>query len=251
MLDSSRNAPRSAARASAHDRAGKRHPISLRRTSQSVSARGERSLRHACASSRWSCCWGFSTVCPGCSGIDRQAVLFDLPARKFFLFGLTLFPQDFYLLTWLLIIAALSLVLLYGARRTSLVRISPVRKRCGRRSSSGWSDSRKETARSRSNSIAHSGRVQKIVRKSAKQLLWVSFAAFTGFTFVGFFSPIGAWRRSRRRQPERLGVVLGGLLWDRNLRQRRLPARAGVQVHVSVRALSKRDVRSQHPHHFL
>ena len=39
----------------------------------------------------------------------RQAVLFDLPARKFFIFGLTLFPQDFYLLTWLLILAALSL----------------------------------------------------------------------------------------------------------------------------------------------
>jgi polyferredoxin len=39
----------------------------------------------------------------------RQAILFDLPARKFYLFGLTLFPQDFYLLTWLLIMAALSL----------------------------------------------------------------------------------------------------------------------------------------------
>ena len=39
----------------------------------------------------------------------RQAVLFDLPARKFYIFGLTFFPQDFYLLTWLLIIAALSL----------------------------------------------------------------------------------------------------------------------------------------------
>ena len=39
----------------------------------------------------------------------RQAVLFDLPARKFFIFGLTFFPQDFFLLTWLLIICALSL----------------------------------------------------------------------------------------------------------------------------------------------
>ena len=39
----------------------------------------------------------------------RQAILFDMPARKFFIFGLTLFPQDFYLLTWLLIMAALSL----------------------------------------------------------------------------------------------------------------------------------------------
>ncbi|MFL6618326.1 MAG: 4Fe-4S binding protein, partial [Povalibacter sp.] len=39
----------------------------------------------------------------------HQAVLFDLPARKFHIFGLTFFPQDFYLLTWLLVIAALSL----------------------------------------------------------------------------------------------------------------------------------------------
>ena len=39
----------------------------------------------------------------------RQAVLFDLPARKFFIFGLVFWPQDFIFLTWLLIIAALSL----------------------------------------------------------------------------------------------------------------------------------------------
>jgi polyferredoxin len=36
----------------------------------------------------------------------RQAVLFDLPARKFHLFGLTLWPQDFLYLTWLLVLAA-------------------------------------------------------------------------------------------------------------------------------------------------
>ena len=39
----------------------------------------------------------------------RQAVLFDLPARKFYIFGLTLWPQDFIYLAALLIIAALSL----------------------------------------------------------------------------------------------------------------------------------------------
>jgi len=39
----------------------------------------------------------------------RQAVLFDLPARQFHIFGLTLWPQDFYYLTWLLVIAALAL----------------------------------------------------------------------------------------------------------------------------------------------
>ena len=40
---------------------------------------------------------------------DRQAVLFDLPARKFFILGLVFWPQDFIFLTWLLIIAALAL----------------------------------------------------------------------------------------------------------------------------------------------
>ncbi len=39
----------------------------------------------------------------------RQAVLFDLPARQFHIFGLTFLPQDFFFLTWLLVIAALSL----------------------------------------------------------------------------------------------------------------------------------------------
>ena len=39
----------------------------------------------------------------------HQAVLFDLPARKFYIFGLTLWPQDFVYLAGLLIIAALSL----------------------------------------------------------------------------------------------------------------------------------------------
>ena len=40
---------------------------------------------------------------------ERQAVLFDLPARKFHLVGLTLWPQDFPFLAVLLIIAAVSL----------------------------------------------------------------------------------------------------------------------------------------------
>ncbi|MGD8811716.1 MAG: 4Fe-4S binding protein, partial [Thioalkalispiraceae bacterium] len=39
----------------------------------------------------------------------HQAVLFDLPARKFYIFGLTFWPQDFFYLAALLIIAALSL----------------------------------------------------------------------------------------------------------------------------------------------
>ncbi|MBT8075112.1 MAG: cytochrome c oxidase accessory protein CcoG, partial [Gammaproteobacteria bacterium] len=39
----------------------------------------------------------------------HQAVLFDLPARKFYILGLTFWPQDFIFLTLMLIIAGLSL----------------------------------------------------------------------------------------------------------------------------------------------
>jgi len=40
---------------------------------------------------------------------DHQAVLFDLPARKFHIFSLTFWPQDFFYLSMLLIIAAIAL----------------------------------------------------------------------------------------------------------------------------------------------
>ena len=52
---------------------------------------------------------GLYYVLPWIRWEGRQAVLFDLPARKFHLFALTLWPQDFYFLTWLLVIAALAL----------------------------------------------------------------------------------------------------------------------------------------------
>lgn len=39
----------------------------------------------------------------------RQAVLFDLPARKFYVLWMTFWPQDFVLLGWLLAIAAFGL----------------------------------------------------------------------------------------------------------------------------------------------
>ena len=52
---------------------------------------------------------GIFYVIPWIPWGGRQAVLFDLPARKFHIFALTLWPQDFYFLTWLLVIAALAL----------------------------------------------------------------------------------------------------------------------------------------------
>ena len=57
-----------------------------------------------------------------------------------------------------------------------------------------------------------------------------------------------------RRGRQRCGfgpweMVLGAVLRLRHLRQRRLPARAGLQVHVPVRALPERDVRQGHADH--
>jgi cytochrome c oxidase accessory protein FixG len=119
----------------------------------------------------------------------RQAVLFDLPARKFYIFGLTLFPQDFWLLTWLLILAALSLFFFtalagrlwcgYACPQTVWTEIFV------------WMERLTEGSRSQQIKLQRGPWTGgKIARRAAKQALWIGFAAFTGLTFVGFFSPI-------------------------------------------------------------
>jgi cytochrome c oxidase accessory protein FixG len=119
----------------------------------------------------------------------HQAVLFDLPKRKFHIFALTFFPQDFYLLTWLLVIAALSLFFFtalagrlwcgYACPQTVWTEIFVWMERLteGNR----WQRMKLDMA---------PWSLEKISRKTAKQALWLTFALFTGITFVGFFSSI-------------------------------------------------------------
>ena len=119
----------------------------------------------------------------------RQAVLFDLPARKFYVFGLTFWPQDFFWLAWLLIIAGLSLFFFtalagrlwcgYACPQTVWTEVFLwIERACeGRRNQRIKLDAAPWNA-------------EKLRRKGTKQLLWVGFAAWTGFTFVGFFTPI-------------------------------------------------------------
>jgi cytochrome c oxidase accessory protein FixG len=119
----------------------------------------------------------------------RQAVLFDLPARKFFIFGLVFWPQDFIFLTWLLIIAALSLFFFtamagrlwcgYACPQTVWTETFLWMERM----TEGGRNARLKLDRGPWDA-------NKLLRKSAKQVLWVSFSLWTGFTFVGFFSPI-------------------------------------------------------------
>src|SRR4029079_8019062 len=63
---------------------------------------------------RWSAVWLTQLVfyvLPWLAWNDRQAVLFDIVHRKFYLFGLVFWPQDVIYLTGLLILAALTLFL--------------------------------------------------------------------------------------------------------------------------------------------
>jgi len=119
----------------------------------------------------------------------RQSLLFDLPARKFYIFGLTFWPQDFVYLALLLITAGLSLFFV-----TALAG----RLWCGFACPQTvwtevfiWIERWVEGDRQRRMKLDKAPwNLQKVLRKSAKQGLWILFAAWTGFTFVGFFTPI-------------------------------------------------------------
>jgi cytochrome c oxidase accessory protein FixG len=132
---------------------------------------------------------GIYYVLPWIRWEGRQAVLFDLPARKFHIFALTLWPQDFYFLTWLLVIAALSLFFF-----TALAG----RLFCGYACPQTvwtetflWMERLAEGSRSQQMKLAKGPWTrEKILRKAAKQAMWIGFALWTGFTFVGYFTPI-------------------------------------------------------------
>lgn len=119
----------------------------------------------------------------------RQAVLFDLGARKFYIFGMVLWPQDVVYLAVLLVLSALSLFLFtaiagrlfcgYACPQTVYTEIFM------------WVERKIEgdrLARIRLDEQPLSFR--KFRLKAAKHIVWVLIAFWTGFTFIGYFSPI-------------------------------------------------------------
>ncbi|MEO1576341.1 MAG: 4Fe-4S dicluster domain-containing protein, partial [Pseudomonadota bacterium] len=119
----------------------------------------------------------------------RQAVLFDLPARQFHIFGLTLWPQDFIYLALLLLILALTLFFVtaiagrlwcgYACPQTVWTEAFLIMER--------WT----EGPRNKRMKLDRGPMTrEKVARKSAKQFLWVTFSLWTGLTFVGYFTPI-------------------------------------------------------------
>ncbi len=143
---------------------------------------------------RWAAVW-FTQILfyalPWFQWNGRQAVLFDLLSRCFYLGGLVLYPQDFIYLTGLLVMSALSLFLFtavagrlwcgYACPQTVYTEIFM------------WIEKKIEgdrAARIRLDGAPMSG--AKFARRGAKHLAWVLFALWTGFTFVGYFTPIRA-----------------------------------------------------------
>ena len=119
----------------------------------------------------------------------KQSMLFDLPARKFYVFGLTFWPQDFIYLALLMITAGLSLFFFTAwAGRLWCGFACP---QTVWTETFMWIETWVEGDRNKRIKLDKAPwTTEKIFRKSAKHALWVFFAAWTGFTFVGFFSPI-------------------------------------------------------------
>lgn len=128
-------------------------------------------------------------VFPWFNWSGRQAVLWDLPNRKFYIFDLVIWPQDFFFLAALLIIAALALFFFttvagrlwcgYACPQTVWARALL------------WIEERVEGDRNKRLRLDKSPwNSAKITKKSIKYFLWAIFAIWTGFTFVGYFSAI-------------------------------------------------------------
>ncbi len=118
-----------------------------------------------------------------------QIVLFDLPARKFHLFGTTFWPQDFVLLSWLLIICAFGLFFIttmfgrvwcgYTCPQTAWTFIFM------------WIEERVEGSRNQRMKLDKAENTpNKLGKKLLKHALWIFVAFATGLTFVGYFYPI-------------------------------------------------------------
>jgi cytochrome c oxidase accessory protein FixG len=119
----------------------------------------------------------------------RQALLFDVLHRKFYLFGVVLWPQDVIYLTGLLVVSALSLFLFtavagrlwcgFACPQTVYSEIFM------------WIERRIEGDRSKRMALDKAAMSpRKFALKSAKHGAWVLLSLWTGFTFVGFFTPI-------------------------------------------------------------
>jgi cytochrome c oxidase accessory protein FixG len=141
---------------------------------------------------RWAFVWATQLVFYGLPWLEwnaRQAVLFDLASRRFYIFGLVLYPQDFIYLTALLMISAYALFLFTAVAG---------RLWCGFACPQTvytemflWLERVCEGDRMKRLKLdAAPWSAGKLARKGGKQAAWITLSLWTGFTFVGYFTPI-------------------------------------------------------------
>ncbi len=141
---------------------------------------------------RWALVWLTQLVFYGVPWLtwgERQAVLFDLASRRFYIFGLVLYPQDFIYLAALLIISACALFLFtavagrlwcgYACPQTVYTEMFL------------WVEKLVEGDRTKRMKLdAAPWSAAKLGRKALKQAIWIAMGLWTGFTFVGYFTPV-------------------------------------------------------------
>lgn len=138
----------------------------------------------------------------------RQAVWWDLPERKFYIFGATFWPQDFILLSGILIIAAFGLF---------FITVFAGRVWCGYTCPQSvftwvymWAEKITEGDRNQRMKLDKAPMsANKFLRKAAKHAIWLAVALLTAITFVGYFTPI------RQLVPDLFTLQIGGwaLFW--------------------------------------
>ncbi len=119
----------------------------------------------------------------------RQSVLFDLGRRQFHVLGLTFWPQDMWMLGWLLMLAAFALFVsttfigrawcgfvcpqtVWTAMFMAIERFAEGKRHQRiRLAAAPWS-------------------LAKLRKRAVKHVLWLALATATGVTFVGYFVPI-------------------------------------------------------------
>ncbi|PCI71921.1 MAG: cytochrome c oxidase accessory protein CcoG [Piscirickettsiaceae bacterium] len=120
---------------------------------------------------------------------EHQIVLFDLPARKFYIFHWIFWPQDFIYLALLLICGALALFLFtalagrlwcgYACPQTVWTEIFL------------WIERKVEGSWTQQIKLdKQESNARKTQIKVTKHAIWIILSLITGFTFVGFFIPI-------------------------------------------------------------
>nr|WP_199873148.1 cytochrome c oxidase accessory protein CcoG [Ideonella sp. A 288] len=141
---------------------------------------------------RWVAVWLTQLLFYGLPWVQwggRQAVLFDLDAQRFYILGLVLYPQDLVFLAALLVLSAMALFFFtavagrlwcgYTCPQTVYTEIFM------------WVERHIEGDRIARMRLDQSPwGAGKIARKTAKHGAWLAIGLFTGFSFVGYFTPI-------------------------------------------------------------